>query len=77
MAFFLDLPFNSGEAAKCSGIAPRGHKQGATSGQKHAAHGHKYTAHGHEYATNGQKYAGLGGLCPGGANLEHLASSPD
>ena len=51
MAFFtfLYLPFNSGQAVKCSRIAPPGHKQEATSGPKYNTHGQKYDAHGQQY----------------------------
>ena len=58
--FLFDLPFNSGEKAKCSKKAPPWHKRDAASGQKHDTHGHKYNAHGHKYNAQGHKYNALG-----------------
>ena len=57
---FSDLPFNSAKAAKCSRIAPPGHKQDATSGQNHNTNGHKYNTQEREYAAHGHKYNAYG-----------------
>ena len=57
--FFSDIPFHSGEASKCSSIAPPGHKQDAH-GHEDDAHGHKNDAYGLIYDANGHEYEAHG-----------------
>ena len=72
----------SGQAAKCSRIAPPGHGLDATSGQEHAEAGQEYAEVEHKHAEAEHKYDAQGvqsvpasSPCP--TILEQLAACPE